>query len=148
VVNSTYYPAKCSSAGYFPVITSATTRVCQSISSQITNCAIYLANYKCYSCMSNTTLITWNNSGTLTEICVANFQPVSNCLTYTSVSGTYVCGTCDANYTLSTVSSLNVCIRNIALDGNCTSYVLNANSQYECSVCAAGYTLSSVYTLN
>jgi hypothetical protein len=146
VANSTYYPAICSASGYFPVITSSTSRVCQLISSPIANCAIYLADFTCKSCSSNATLMTWNNSGTLTNLCMFN---VYNCITYVVVSSVYVCSACDTGYALSTLSTLNsvkVCIRNDLIDGNCTTYALSTNKNYECTVCATGFTLSTVNT--
>lgn len=146
MANSTYYPAICSASGYFPVITSSTSRVCQYISSPITNCKIYLADFKCASCSSNQASITVNNSGTLTNLCVTSSQQVYNCLTYVVVSSAYVCSTCDTGFTLSTLNSAKVCMRNDLIDGNCTTYALNVNKNYECTVCATEFTLSAVNT--
>lgn len=141
-----YYPSTCSASGYYPVITSSTSRVCQYISSPITNCAIYLSDYTCASCLNNASSITWNNSGILYNVCATNFQKINNCTIYIAVSGAYVCNFCDTGYTLSTLNSVKVCIRNDLFDWNCTMYALNANSNYECTVCATGYTLSTVNT--
>ena len=87
-----------------------------------------------------------NNSGTLTSLCVTSSQQVYNCLTYVVVSSAYVCSTCDTGFTLSTLNSVAVCIRNDLIDGNCTTYALNANKNYECTVCTTGFTLSTVNT--
>jgi hypothetical protein len=144
VANSTYYPAICSASGYFPVITSSTSRVCQYISSPITNCKIYLADFKCASCGSNTVSIAVNNSGTLTSLCLTSSLQIYNCITYVFVSSAYVCSACNTGYTLSILNSVKVCMRNDLIDGNCTTYALNANKNYECAVCTTGFTLSTV----
>lgn len=122
------------------MIVNSTSRTCQSVSSPIPDCAIYNANFTCYSCLGNTSLITWNNAGTITNLCLVSSQ-VIHCNNFVLVSQAYVCSSCDSGYTL---SSQKYCVRNDIFDGNCTSFVLNAKNYYECSACGTDYTLSYV----
>jgi hypothetical protein len=57
------------------------------------------------------------------------FSTVYNCITYVVVSSAYVCSTCDTGFTLSTLNSVKVCMRNDLIDGNCTTYALNAQQK-------------------
>jgi hypothetical protein len=76
VANGTYFPAKCTTANYYPVIMNSTSRVCKAVSVTISSCAIYLADNSCYTCLNGMASIMLNNSGTVSNLCASNFTKV------------------------------------------------------------------------
>jgi hypothetical protein len=146
LINSTFWAVKCTSGGYYPVVTAYyAPRTCVSLTA-ITDCVLYRSDYKCYACINNKVPFTLNSSGSLTNQCVPSYTQTYNCNAYTNTSGTLNCTSCETNFTFSTVNSVKVCIRNEILSVNCNSYALNNNNTWECTACVTGYILNIIST--
>jgi hypothetical protein len=75
-----------------------------------------------------------DNSGTLTQFCVAGLQPVSHCTVYIPFATSFECSVCDAGSTVGNVVGGKVCLPDSVIDPLCSTYALSGLN-YVCSQC-------------